>query len=201
MNLNSPLFDRIRLKSSPQAADVEQPKCDYPGCLGAGLHRAPKGRMREGQYFCFCLDHVRAYNQSYNYFNGMSDEDVVRYQRDSETGHRPTWTMGVNRAARSRTASAYDIRGRMNSEDGPDFRDPGRPSPEERARPRYGLAALKSLEALGLDDTADAESVKARYKELVKRLHPDANGGDRSSEDRLREIIHAYKYLRSAKLV
>ncbi|HUZ66783.1 MAG TPA: DnaJ domain-containing protein, partial [Beijerinckiaceae bacterium] len=57
------------------------------------------------------------------------------------------------------------------------------------------------LGALGLDDRADAEGIKARYKELVKRLHPDANGGDRSSEDRLREIIHAYNFLRSAKLV
>jgi hypothetical protein len=157
--------------------------------------------MREGQYFCFCLEHVRAYNQSYNYFNGMSDEDVVRFQRDAETGHRPTWTMGVNRAARRRAASAHDFRDRRsNGEDGPDFHRPQRPGPDDRTRPQYGLAAQKSLEALGLDETADAEAVKSRYKELVKRLHPDANGGDRSSEDRLREIIHAYKHLRSAKL-
>lgn len=148
----------------------------------------------------FCLDHVRSYNQSYNYFNGMTDEDVVRFQRDSETGHRPTWTMGVNRAAKGKAdASAYDFADFA-------YKDPAdqtskRSAEAEAKRPRYGLAALKSLEALGLDETADAETAKARYKELVKRLHPDANGGDRSSEDRLREIIHAYKYLRSAKLV
>ncbi|MCC2100522.1 MAG: DnaJ domain-containing protein, partial [Hyphomicrobiales bacterium] len=53
----------------------------------------------------------------------------------------------------------------------------------------------------GLDETADPAAIKARYKELVKRLHPDANGGDRSSEDKLREIIRAYNYLRTAKIV
>ena len=192
MNLNSPLFDRIRVKASP-APEPESPRCDHPGCEAAGLHRAPKGRLREGQYFCFCLDHVRAYNQSYNYFRGMSDTDVAQFQRDAETGHRPTWTMGVNRAARN------------GAEPSPEFADsfPFRRArrPEPPPRPRYGLAAQKALATLGLDETADADGVKARYKELVKRLHPDANGGDRSSEDRLREIIHAYNHLRSAKLV
>jgi DnaJ-class molecular chaperone len=75
-----------------------------------------------------------------------------------------------------------------------------RASPEA-SRPRYGVAAMKALTTLDLDDSADAEAIKARYKELVKRLHPDANGGDRSREDKLREIIQAYNYLRSAKLV
>ena len=195
MNLNSPLFDRIRMKSSPKQP-VERPRCDYPGCAAEGGHRAPMGRLREGQYFCFCLEHVRAYNHSYNYFSGMSDSDVAKFQRDAETGHRPTWTMGVNRAARGLNEGA------------PSGGDPlgaspfgGGARPEPAPRPRYGLAALKALEVLGLDERADAEGMKARYKELVKRLHPDANGGDRSSEDRLREIIHAYNYLRSAKLV
>ena len=60
---------------------------------------------------------------------------------------------------------------------------------------------MQALDRLGLDDSADAPAIKTRYKDMVKRLHPDANGGDRSSEDKLREIIRAYKYLRTAKLV
>ena len=63
------------------------------------MHRAPKGRDREGQYFNFCVDHVREYNKSYNYFTGMGDDDVRSYQKDSLTGHRPTWKMGVNKQA------------------------------------------------------------------------------------------------------
>ncbi len=69
----------------------------------------------------------------------------------------------------------------------------------EPAKPRHGVAALRALDQLGLDDTADAAAIKARYKDLVKRLHPDANSGDRSNEDKLREIIRAYNYLKSVR--
>jgi DnaJ-domain-containing protein 1 len=126
----------------------------------------------------------------------MTDEDVAKYQKDDIIGHRPTWSMGVNRAGKGHREEGIDPEG---------FVDPAgvfrhARGPAEPKRPRYGLAAMKALNTLGLDETADAESIKARYKELVKRLHPDANGGDRSLEDRLREIIHAYNYLKSAKL-
>lgn len=155
------------------------------------------GRLREGQYFCFCLDHVREYNQTYNYFDGMTDEAVARWMKSDVIGHRPTWAMGVNRAGKSFREDKAGIRDPLGM-----FGDRARARAErEPPRATYGIAARKALSALGLDETADAAAIKARYKELVKRLHPDANGGDRSSEDKLREIIRAYNYLRSAKLV
>ena len=58
-------------------------------------------------------------------------------------------------------------------------------------------AERKALDALGLEADASPQEVKTRFKALVKRHHPDANGGDRSSEDKLREIIQAYNYLKS----
>ena len=197
MDLNSPLFQSIRVKREPQRAPVRTP-CDHPGCVEGGEFRAPKGRLREGQYFCFCLEHVREYNASYNYFRGMSDDDVAKYQREAVVGHRPTWNMGVNRAGKGHREDGVEPEGFVDPMGM--FRDRTRGPAQEPRRPRYGLAAMKALTTLGLDETADAETIKARYKELVKRLHPDANGGDRSSEDRLREIIQAYKFLKSAKL-
>ena len=201
MNLNSRIFDSIRVKSAQKSAPAtaSQPRCDYPGCAAIGEFRAPQGRDREGQFFCFCLDHVREYNAPYNYFNGMSADDVAVYQRDALTGHRPTWTMGSNRAAKGF---------REDGDDPSTVRDPlgvfraRNPGPASTAakRPKIGVAALKALDQLGLDEGADKVAVKARYKELVKQLHPDANGGDRSNEDRLREIIRAYNYLKSVKL-
>lgn len=198
MDLNSPIFDRIRVKRDAAHAERRQAEivCDFPGCENAGEHRAPMGRDREGQYFCFCLDHVRTYNASYNYFNGMSDDAVARWMKADSIGHRPTWAMGVNRA------------GKNFREDPSAFRDPmglfraraARAEPAPKKTAPYGIAARKALTTLGLDETADAAGIKARYKELVKRLHPDANGGDRSREDKLREIIRAYNYLRSTKL-
>src|SRR5262252_2652258 len=107
MKLDSPLFNRIRVK--PAADPVPRGRtqaCEWPGCTHAGTHRAPKGRMREREYWQFCLDHVREYNQSYNYFAGMSEEAVARYQKDAVTGHRPTWKMGLNGGADQRFNAA-----------------------------------------------------------------------------------------------
>jgi curved DNA-binding protein CbpA len=199
MNLNSPIFDRIRTKSRPEPRpQPDQPRCEHPGCGAPGVHRAPMGRLREGQYFCFCLDHVREYNASYNYFQGMTDSDVAKYQKEAVIGHRPTWTMGVNRSSRGFREDGVDPAGYEDHIRG--FRSATQGAAPEPRRPKYGLAVMKALSTLDLDDSADAEAIKARYKELVKRLHPDANGGDRSREDKLREIIQAYNYLKSAKL-
>ena len=204
MNLNSRLFDSIKIKRDSKAVTPEpdQVPCAFPGCKAVGEFRAPQGRDREGQFFCFCLDHVREYNASYNYFNGMSADDVAVYQRDALTGHRPTWTMGSNR-----TGKGFREEGDAEGTSDPLGMFRAR-APEPRTgrgkreplKPRVGVAALKALDTMGLDDTAGAPTVTARYKDLVKRLHPDANGGDRSNEDRLREIIRAYKYLKSVKL-
>ena len=197
MDLNSPLFDRIRVKREQRREETSGRRivCDYPGCAGVGEFRAPMGRLREGQYFCFCLDHVREYNQSYNYFKGMSDADLMAYQKEAVVGHRPTWSMGVNRGAKAFREDGID----------PDalFRDFGQTARGRRAepqRPRHPAATLKAFHTLGLEDHAEPAAVKSRYKELVKRLHPDANGGDRSREDKLREIIQAYNHLKAARL-
>src|ERR1041385_154565 len=97
MKLDSPLFNRIRVKPEQEQKPLGTlPVCQWPGCACEATHRAPKGRLRENQYWRFCLEHVREYNHSYNYFAGMSDDEVVRYQKDAVTGHRPTWKMGLN---------------------------------------------------------------------------------------------------------
>jgi len=206
MKFDSPLFDRIRVKPDqdrrPQTA---LPGCDWPGCVHAATHRAPKGRTQERQYWRFCLDHVREYNHSYNFFAGMSDDAVARYQKDAITGHRPTWKMGMlggKRGGKPRSARFGD--------DYAGADDPFGIFGEFGARPRYGEARQdaerravrnaerKALHVLGLETDAKRAEIKARFKELVKRHHPDANGGDRGSEDKLREIIESYNYLKSA---
>jgi curved DNA-binding protein CbpA len=198
MDLNSSIFKRIRVKREPEPLPSAT-RCDHPGCEVTGEFRAPKGRLREGQYFCFCLDHVKEYNASYNYFRGMTDDDVAKYQKEAVVGHRPTWNMGVNRGGKGHREEGVEPDAFVDPMGIFRNRTPGGADAQPR-RPRYGLAATKALNTLGLDETADAETIKARYKDWVKKLHPDANGGDRSLEDRLREIIQAYKVLKSAKL-
>jgi curved DNA-binding protein CbpA len=199
MKLDSPLFNRIRVKPAQDPRPRPQaPVCQWPGCALEGSHRAPKGRMREREYWRFCLEHVREYNQSYNYFAGMSDDAVARYQKDAVTGHRPTWKMGLNGGSDKfhggeTPIDPFDV---MREFGGAGARTRERPAQE--ARPVHN-AERKAFDTLGLEIDAQAAEIKARFKELVKRHHPDANGGDRSTEHRLIEIIQAYNYLKSAK--
>jgi hypothetical protein len=206
MKPESKFFDRIRIKPDPeQVRRQSNPTCEWVGCANAATHKAPKGRGAEGLFFHYCIDHVREYNKTYNYFSGMREDAVAAYQKDALTGHRPTWTMGVNARSWVKT---------NNGDDGPSPASTMDPSvvlrrarsrrhaavnPEPQRR-RLKTLELKSLEVLALTETATGPEIKARYKELVKRHHPDANGGDRSSEDLLQEIIRAYNHLKSVGL-
>jgi len=194
MDLNSRLFDRIRVKPRQSvAAGPATTPCSHRGCKAAGVFRAPKGRDREGEYFAFCKDHVREYNANYDYFRGMDDDALAKFRQADAVGHRPTWKMGARAAPHvdeSVFAEARAARRRGTKAKG-----------APAAAPRYNALAIKALLTLELDAGATATAIKTRYKELVKRHHPDANGGDRSSEDKLREIIQAYNYLRANKLL
>ena len=197
MNLNSPLFDKIRSKQTSDQPVEAGPRCQHPGCQRKGEFKAPKGRDHEGQFFAFCMQHVKEYNQSYNYFNGMNDDAVAAYHKDALTGHRPTWTVGVNGtvAPDSPVDAGTLLRARLER-----LRKAREAAAAEASRPRVGKLAKKALDTLGLDETADKPSVRRRFKEMAKRLHPDLNDGDRSREDKLRAIIDAYNYLKTVGL-
>jgi hypothetical protein len=203
MNAKSPLFDRIRVKpDQDRRLRAELPACQWPGCTSPATHRAPKGRLRVGEYWRFCLDHVREYNNSYNFFAGMSDEAVAKYQKDAITGHRPTWKMGsLGGSPRSSQGgfrgagwAAVDPFNLLGDGGG---RDNGHARPAAEGR-KILNAQRRALEVLGLEADANRSDIKAKFKVLVKQHHPDANGGDRGSEERLRDIIAAYNYLKSA---
>lgn len=204
MSTNSPLFDRIRVKPDKDCSlRAELPGCQWPGCGAPATHRAPKGRLRASEYWRFCLDHVREYNNSYNFFAGMSDDAIAKYQKEDITGHRPTWKMGSLGGRRSHSSradfpasgwAAEDPFGLFGEAAGTG-NGHARPAPEGR---KILNAQRHALDVLGLEGDAKRTDIKARFKLLVKRHHPDANGGDRGSEERLREIIQAYNYLKSA---
>ena len=139
---------------------------------------------------------MREYNKSYNYFAGMRDDDIVEYQRSASIGHRPTWNMGVNKVGAKPQSWAEAFVDPFGFFGGNGARK--READGVRPQRTLGNFARRSFDALDLDGSESGTEIKARYKELVKRLHPDANGGDRSLEDRLREIIQAYHYLKSA---
>ena len=199
MKLDSKYFDSIR--SKPAEAQPAGPVCQWKGCQSIGLYRAPQGRGREGKYYLFCLDHVRQFNASYNYFEGWSTADVEAFQKEAVIGHRPTWKTSLHAGKARRGPDFGDVLGRTVHDAHGFFSWGGRASQESAPQRPLRPLERKSLEALDLGEGADRAQIKARFKELVKRHHPDANGGDKRSENKLREIIQAYNYLKQAGLV
>lgn len=170
--------------------------CDHPGCPETADYRAPRARHQLGEYYWFCLDHVREYNRSWNFCAGMTADDIEREIRSDTCWRRPTWPMGSNGSRRDwRIYGAEDLRDGFGSfymgdgdgrqERGGGARQPPHDSPERKA-----------FRILGLDPSVTLTELKARYKELVKTHHPDRNGGDKLAEERLKDINDAYATLR-----
>jgi hypothetical protein len=195
MKFDSPLFDKVRVKpDKDRRVKTDGPKCQWTGCTEKASHRAPKGRGDDKEYWRFCLGHVRHYNQNYNFFKGMSDAAVMAYQKDALTGHRPTWKMGTGKGAAQPDFSALGNRNDPFEIFGEGLRAEQQAKAETR---QIRNAERKALDRLGLDVGATPQQVKIRFKALVKQFHPDANGGDRSTEERLVEVIQSYNYLKS----
>jgi hypothetical protein len=169
--------------------------CMRPECGKEGSHRVPKARDRLDEHLWLCQEHAREHNEHWDYFAGMSDAEIQAFRIDAMTGHRPTWKMG-KRGARMRNGQDSHSLGREHLGDIADA------VAEETRRPERKLTRLQliALETLHLEPTATLQEAKARYKELVKRFHPDANGGDRGAEERLKQVIKAFNTLRVSGL-
>lgn len=197
MTLDSKIF--VGLKSARKKAaptsEPTGPKCQWDGCDKTGTHRAPVGRDAEGLYLFFCLRHVTEYNKGYNFTTGPSDAEIARYQKEATTGSRPTWGTTVNQPTEIpipstvRSGSAKTLNARRNA------------TQRQAQKAELQVRKLKVLEAkafetLGLSPDATPEEIKSRYKERLKMHHPDANQGNRTSEDELRASIEAHKILK-----
>lgn len=220
MTFDSKYFDSIRVSSTkkkaprarPDPEDIPKATCQWKGCEKPAKHRAPKGRGHDGEFYLFCTEHVRKYNASYNYFDGMSDTEIQDFQKDSRTGHRPTWTVSENAKGTGKTPRGKPTkrRGPAAAADGVENKDPheifARRARRAGAKAKSAGRKLRPLEKKAFDtmhlpENATKDEVKTRFKELVKEHHPDANGGDKGAEDKLREIIQAYNYLKTAGMV
>jgi hypothetical protein len=179
-------------------------KCEAPGCREAGEFRAPGRRPRgfdgPGEWRWFCLQHVREFNAGYDWFEGMSAEEILRaqspiagWQTESRV-FRPT--AGVHDTPRwADFADPLDAIG---------ARARGiRERAEGRARSaamdaRFSREETQALEVMGLGSDTDRTRLRRRYSELVRRYHPDRNGGDRAHEAQLTAVVDAYQLLRKS---
>lgn len=165
-------------------------RCSVPGCGEAGEHRAPRSRDNLEEFYWFCLEHIREYNKSWNFCRGMTEEQVEREIRNDTVWRRPTWPLGSNTAAAERR---FEAAWRSH---GFGFADDEGANHGQTDGPAAGTAEQKALRCMDLIPPVNLTQLKARYKELVKQFHPDANGGDKAAEERLKDINDAYTTLR-----
>jgi len=164
--------------------------CDHHRCGADAVHRAPKGRERLNELYWFCLEHIREYNRQWNYCAGLSEQQIEREIRNDTVWRRPTWPLGSREQAcgfRQQTWFRDDL-----GVFGTDAR-----REHDRNGPRPPAPVRSALRIMGFDAPVNLTGLKSRYKELVKRLHPDANGGDTVAEDKLKDVNQAYATLKA----
>jgi hypothetical protein len=177
-------------------------RCDHPDCLQAATAKAPKSRERMDEHYWFCQPHAAEYNRSWDFFAGMSPDEIVRSRAEAVTGDRPTWQFKASKMSREAAAFAAGAARNFSDPLGV-FRAAKRRAEAEAESPSRKLGRLErhALSDLDLTEAATAKEIRTRYTELIKRCHPDSNGGDRSAEQKLQRVLKAFKILRQAKLV
>ncbi len=187
---------RIRLKpNSPEYLDSKtytvKQSCEFPNCPMPGTYKAPKHRGLD-EYHLFCLDHVKDYNNSWNFFNGMSDREVEEHMLRGMYGDRPTWRYDTGTGPED-----FLHRKARQTYHGTD-EEPAAGGFKAGASYHNDSPEYKAMALFGLEPPLDMKLIKTKYKELAKKNHPDHNPGKENAEELLKEINLAYTVLKDA---
>lgn len=177
--------------SVERGVEGEARVCASVGCAEPAKFRAPRSRERLVDHIWLCLEHVRAYNKAWDYYAGMSVTEIEAHVRADTTWRRPSWPFGTGKGGgRACPRDPFDL-----------FPGEQRPSCDRGERLfAADPAERRALDVMDLSPPVTAETVKLRYKELVKQLHPDVNGGDKRAEERLKLVNDAYRTLSAARI-
>jgi DnaJ domain len=177
------------------AFDTADKPCDYPGCKEKAAFRAPKSPDLLDEYFWFCKDHIREYNLKWNFFQGTTDDEFQKFldkDRVWERETKPFSRIGDGNAwARLGVNDPMALLGEKATQ------NPGRLQPT--ATRKLPATERKAIEILDARDTMSKTEIRKVYKGLIKVLHPDMNGGDRSHEEQLQEVVWAWEQLKDSR--
>jgi len=164
---------------SPQQAHA----CEISGCKEPGAYKAPRGKDHLHEYRWLCLEHIREYNQQWDFFKDMTPAEIEQFRHDAVTGHRPTWS----RETRQRDAQKiYDALY--------EFLNPAQKR-QQKPAPSLSVKVRKALSLLDLEYPYTLKELKVCYRALVKKHHPDVNKGNKLSEEKFKKITESYHLL------
>ena len=184
--------------TAPKRGEAEKP-CAWPNCTAHGEFRTAKSPREMSEHIWLCAEHIREHNKAWNFFEGLSDDEVEAMVRNDTVWQRPTWKLGTN-TARKATKGFADAR---FSDHFGLFDDEGDHAPHGAYGGTHGAHRhfapdsdeAKAYATLDLAPPVNLDEVKARYKQLVKRYHPDANAGAKEAEEKFKEISFAYQVI------
>ncbi len=177
------------------AFETSTRRCEHPGCEETAKFRAPRSPDHLDEFLWFCQTHVREYNQKWNFFNGATEEEMDAQISDDKTWGRETKPFGKQtdeqRAwARLGVDDPHQVLGDNAT------KNPGKSITGTRRLPPTERKAIEILEA---KDHWTKPEVRKAYKKLIKILHPDMNGGDRSDEEKLQEVVWAWDQIKDSR--
>ena len=168
--------------------DIPEPspyKCAWHGCDKSGDFKAPVAPDRPGEYQWLCQEHITAFNKSWDYFRGKSQEEIEAFQKDAMTGHRPTWAAGQ---AKLNSQTLGDALGRF-------MHDGTRGVSEDMFARPINDKDKQALAVLDLEHPAERNDIKKQFKKLAKSCHPDLHPDDKKAEEQFKRITLAYQRL------
>lgn len=187
---NSFFSDKSKLSDLENDSDKVTQRCDSPDCKESGQYRAPKSRENLQDYYWFCLEHIRIYNKSWNYYAGMSEDEVEVERRADTYWHRPTRPLG------SESFYSYKINDSFGL-----FEEEESRKQSKSSNLVATATELEALSILNLSPPVTRQEIKNKYKELVKIHHPDTNRDNKDAEEQLKLINRAYETLTRAKRI
>jgi len=176
------------------AFETSMRQCEHAGCEERGQYRAPKSPDHLDEFFWFCKDHVREYNLKWNFFNGATDEELEEQAQSDRVWGRETKPFRKSDEQRAWARLGVDDPHQVLGENA--TQNPGKSITGTRRLPPTERRALDILEAR---DHWTKPEIRKQYKALIKVLHPDMNGGDRSDEDRLQEVVWAWDQIKESR--
>ena len=168
--------------------------CEHEGCQEAGKYRAPKSPDTLDDYYWFCKEHVREYNLKWNFFNGATEQEMEDQAARDRVWDRPT--KPFKKSAEEQAWARLGIEDPHQVLGDKATRNPGKRASGTRRLPP---TERRAVEILDVKDTATKTEIRKAYKALIKILHPDMNGGDRSHEEQLTEVVWAWDQLKGSR--
>ena len=173
--------------------EYTQPKiCDFIDCKQNGDYKAPKSRSKLNQYYYFCIKHVSEYNKSWDFYKGLSVDEIELSMRKDTVWDRPSWPLKGNPSKIIDQLNSFlnnDYSLFEKDKETRDFLN------NKIFNESLNLEESKSLKVLDLKMPISVDEIKKKYKKLVKIFHPDVNANNKESEKKFKEITEAYKIL------